>query len=183
MEKGKRLTDSNMRMYSMEFMDFYAGSPYIPMDKIGFDFNYNKFTKHGIELRLLDSFPEEYLESVVNLLILVCEYATRVMIPDINESNLWDVLAVKSLQWGSHLSIFPMVYNEVFSVFGMSSVTCLPFQYNKSPIQILQMIADDLYGRYKMGPVCTKLSPNMKPVNVVDYNSILKAKHKASILL
>ena len=60
-----KLNDFEYKNTSHYFNKLHKNSPYIPPTTIGYDFNYNKFIKHGIELRIFDSFPEEYLEDII----------------------------------------------------------------------------------------------------------------------
>ena len=190
MEKGKLLDTHDYRLEAggNYFTELHTDSPYIPPKTIGYDFNYNKFTKHGIEFRVLDYFPEEYLEPIVNLLLLVCQYSLYVDIPDPRSSgqpakNIWSHFCKKAVQKGSVATVKPDMYGNLFKIFGVnvSDLTWCPFRAigNSSVIKVTQVLADSLYKRYKSDTVCLKMSPFMKPIELVDYNTIIKKKYRA----
>ena len=172
MEKGKLLDTFNYNEQPY-FNELHADSPYIPPETTGYDFNYNKFTKHGIELRIFDYFPEKYLEALMNFLVLVCQYSVIKQIPDPRMDPLWNHLCMKAIKKGSVTKITPAVRSKLYSVFGLTNWWS-PFNY--SVIDISNSIAASLYKRYKDNSVCTKLSPNMKPVILIDYNTEIKTK-------
>ena len=172
MEKGK-LLDTFKYKEQPYFNELHADSPYIPPETTGYDFNYNKFTKHGIELRIFDYFPEKYLESLMNFLVLVCQYSVLNKIPDPRMDPLWNHLCMKAIKKGSVTKITPAVRRKLYSVFGLDNWWS-PF--NSNVIDISNLIASSLYKKYKRESVCLKLSPNMKPVILVDYNAEIKSK-------
>jgi hypothetical protein len=174
MEKGKLLDTFNYKSCKQPyFNELHKDTPYIPPEKTGYDFNYNKFTKHGIELRIFDYFPEKYLESLMNFLVLVCQYSVIKQIPDPRMDPLWNHLCMKAIKKGSVTKITPAVRSKLYSVFGLDNWWC-PF--NSSVIDISNSIAASLYKRYKDKSVCSKLSPNMNPVVLINYNAEIKTK-------
>ena len=48
------LNDHEYKNKPHYFNKLHENSPYQPPETIGYDFNYNKFAKHGIELRIFD---------------------------------------------------------------------------------------------------------------------------------
>jgi hypothetical protein len=187
MEKGKLLDTHDYKKSSGYFAKLHLNSPYNPPEKTGYDFNYNKYIKHGIELRVLDSFPEEHLESLINFLVLICNYSIRHDIPDPIHSELWNTVVIDCLQKGSSADIKPDFYNLLYGIFGISS--CWPFfnllfklESGKSPHKVLNRLSEDLYIYNRNGNVSKKLSPNMKPIQFVDYNAIMKNNFKDIII-
>jgi hypothetical protein len=182
MEKGKLLDTFDYNKSPGYFTKLHSNSPYNPPKKIGYDFNYNKFTKHGIELRILDYFPEEYLESVINLLVLICDYSTKQEIPDPRQHHLWNDVVLDCLRNGSNASMKPEFYNLLFSIFGIQ--TCWPWLNlffplkDKSVVSVMNTLSTDLYKYERNGDVSKKLSPNMKPICLVDYNRKIKMTFK-----
>jgi hypothetical protein len=54
---------------------YAAVSGYVRHEIIGCDFNWNKHPNHGIELRILDWFPEERLHILLRILILLMDHS------------------------------------------------------------------------------------------------------------
>jgi len=173
MEKGK-LLDTTPSAY-MRLV--HAKSHYNAPQITGYDFNYNKFTKHGIEFRALDAFPVQYLEPVMNFLVLVCDYSTKHTIPDPIHQTAWIEATVEVLRKGS-TAILEMPYcKAIRSVFGMN--TCTTFCTDVFscgevllPQPTLQNLSEHLWK--KRGDVTAKLAPGMTPPQFVDYNGDVK---------
>jgi hypothetical protein len=56
-----------------------SGGVYCPHTDIGFDVNFNKFKNHGVEIRFFDWFPEEYLQGVMDFLVLLGAHAVTLV--------------------------------------------------------------------------------------------------------
>ena len=181
MEKGKLLDTFDYKNAKMYFNDLHIDSPYIPPTTTGYDFNYNKFTKHGIELRIFDYFPESHLEHIMNLLVLVCQYSVDNDIHDPKDSDEWNDLVIQTIKCGSEALVKPELYLKIYKIFGMNSCHVWPFYYNQSLISVINMIANHLYVNFKNSPICKKMSPNMKYVELSDYNRVIK-KHQSEQL-
>jgi len=155
----------------------------------GYDFNYNKFKNHGIELRILDYFPEEYLKDIINFLILVCRHSldSGNTIPKIQNSALWNELAGNCIQYGSDAMVSNDMYLLFRDVFGMNeNVNCCfsLFRQNKErPIlKVIQKISDFLYEKYHDDErIVKKMSPSMKKIVWTDYNKIIREKYRNAI--
>jgi len=174
MEKGKLLDTYDYQSKKSYFNELSHDSPYILPERIGYDFNYNKFKKHGIELRIFDYFSERLLESVINLLLLVCDYSTRVEIPVPN--TLWKSVAIDAIKKGSSMIMRPEEYSAIYNVFQIHS--CFPYFFNKSPLSVLNHISDSLYYKYKDSEICKKMSPRMIRPTLVNYNMEVKDKFR-----
>ena len=189
MEKGKLLdtfTYDNIGNQVSYFLKIHQKSPYIPPKTIGYDFNYNKFTRHGIELRIFDYFPEQYLESVMNLIILVCQHSLLEPVPDPREDCLWNELAADAITKGSDMKMSDKMIrriSEIFDIGGLDRRYCLwPFSQSRKMKHVAKLLSSGLYTKYSKGPLSMKMSPNMKPIKIVDYNSIIKAEYKKLFL-
>jgi hypothetical protein len=192
MEKGKLLDtysydNSERKNYYTEMhCNSIITTPYIPPRTIGYDFNYNKFKKHGIELRIFDYFPEEHLEPIMNLIILVCQHSLHLLIPEPSDSEneAWTNLSMKAIKRGSSTKIVYDFYSQLYKVFGIQD-PC--FLYNKflrmkaSMLHVANILASELYKKYSTDTICKKMSPNMKPVILTDYNSLIKKEFKKLI--
>ena len=189
MEKGKLLdtfsyADTGKKNYYTEMhYNENISTPYIPPATIGYDFNYNKFKKHGIELRIFDYFPEEHLEPIMNLIILVCQHSLHSDIPEpTNEKNgEWANLSMKAVRKGSSTKIVYDFYSRLYKVFGIEDPCFLYNRFLKTRATMLHVankLAAGLYKKYSSDTVCKKMSPDMKPVILVDYNSLIKKEFK-----
>ena len=181
MIRGKLLDTFDYKETGTYFNDLHQNSPYIPPNKIGYDINFNKFKKHGIELRILDWFPEEYLQSVMNLIILVCQHSILAEIPDPRNDPDWNELAMNCIKKGTHATIKPRLYNKYYRVFGKQPRNWLPRIYDKHILQIIIKLADHLYKKYNDYPICKKMSPDMPPIKIITYNSIARFNHKNTL--
>jgi hypothetical protein len=179
MEKGKLLDSFDYNKQKTYFTDLHRNSPYNPPETCGYDFNYNKFTRHGIELRIFDYFPEKYLEDIINLLILVCEFSTTRVIPALSDN--WSTLALGAIKKGSNFRIPPKIYNEIYEKFGIHNCLFSLFGMPQTPVHVLNKISNSLYNTCKNSPLCKKMSPNMKPISIVDYNSKIKEMFKKDL--
>ena len=189
MEKGKLLdtfsyADTGKKNYYTEMhYNENISTPYIPPATIGYDFNYNKFKKHGIELRIFDYFPEEHLESIMNLIILVCQHSLHLTIPEpTDEKNKeWTNLCMKAVRRGSSTKIVYEFYSRLYELFGINDPCFLYNRFLKTKASMLHVantLAAGLYKKYSKDTICKKMSPDMKPVVLVDYNSLIKKEFK-----
>ena len=71
---------------------------------------------------------------------------------------------------GYTAQVTPALYLKLYEVFGLTTTTCWPFYFEKKPQLILERLAIYLYKIYKTGDLCAKMSPNMKPIAIVNYN-------------
>jgi hypothetical protein len=151
---------------------------------IGYDFNYNKFKNHGIELRILDYFPEDYLKDVINFLILVCRHSTNI-VPKTQHSTLWNNFANNCIINGSETIVSNEMYLLFREIFGMDNDCCLfncrRQNKNITIIKVITKISDFLYDKYHDDDMIVKMSPSMKRVIWVDYNKIIREKYLHSI--
>lgn len=196
MESGKKLDDCNPPDY---FQRLHNGNCYLPPCKIGFDINYNKFKNHGIELRIFDYFPEEYLCDVLNFILLLCEHSLYKKIDKPQNNTLWNDMAVQCIQSGSEATIsheFYTILADIFDIDMGGCCSCL-FDLTTSPqskvypiLKTVHKISRRLYKRYVENldhynnnplSIIKKMSPNMNPICLVDYNKIIKNKFEGFI--
>jgi hypothetical protein len=188
MEKGKLLDTysySDKKNYYTEMhYNKSITTPYIPPATIGYDFNYNKFKKHGIELRIFDYFPEEHLEPIMNLIILACQHSLHITIPEPSDTEEWTTLCMKAVRRGSATKIVYDFYSRLYTVFGIEDPCFLYNRFLKTKASMLHVantLAGGLYKKYSKGSICKKMSPEMKPVVLIDYNSLIKKEFKKLI--
>jgi hypothetical protein len=181
MIKGKMLNDFEYGIPGHYFNQLHYDSVYNPPEKIGYDFNYNKFQKHGIELRIFDYFPEKYLEDIMNFIILLCQFSIYNIIPNPQEENLWNDFVINCIKNGSNAMVSYGLYTRLLLLFDINFGCCMPMCQNTKPrkiIDVIQLISNHLYENYINFSLVQKMSPNMKPIKFVDYNSIVKNEFK-----
>jgi hypothetical protein len=180
MIKGKMLNDFEYKI-GHYFNQLHHNSIYNPPEKIGYDFNYNKFQKHGIELRIFDYFPEKYLEDIINFIILLCQFSIYSNIPNPQDDILWNQFVVDCIQKGSEAMVSVGLYNRLLLLFDINLGCCIPMCQNNKPKKILDVmtiISTYLYENYCDFSLVQKMSPEIKPIQFVDYNSIIKNEFK-----
>lgn len=197
MEPGKKLNDFDYKRDSAHYFNRLhdASSPYKPPATIGYDINYNKFKNHGIELRILDYFPEEYLTDVINFIILVCQHSvyknlSSEMKPQ--NSKLWNEFVISCIRQGSDAVVSNELYLCLREIFGMDADVgcCCPsffslFRKNKdrTVMKVITKISGFLYEKYKDDTIVCKMSPSMKKIVWVDYNKIIREKYASAITM
>ena len=182
MIKGKMLNDFEYNNHY--FNKLHQNSPYIPPEKIGYDINYNKFLKHGIELRIFDYFPEEYLEDIMNFIILICQYSIYSIIPDPKLDEDWNYFVIDILKNGSNFLVPSKLSDKINCIFKTKTFHLFPFlRYKKArPIlHFMNKISNKLYILYKDSTICKKMSPDMKRIKFIDYNNIIKYEFTKSL--
>jgi hypothetical protein len=83
-------------------------------DQHGYDFNFLKHTNHGIEWRIFDAFPEEYLENVCLLMLWIADFAliqeNEMILPVAQESKIWNDVTFDCIFKNGNLSMIPKEY-------------------------------------------------------------------------
>jgi hypothetical protein len=209
MESGKKLNDFQYKKAKAEaeaeaeavqkkhyFNELHSGKNdkvYDPPETIGYDFNYNKFKNHGIELRVLDYFPEEYLKDVINFIVLLCQHSLYSEISPPQDSPLWNEFAISCIKYGSESFVSHDLYCKIREICGMpEKKCCFCFDFNclknkrdnRTIMEVIVKISDFLYEKYKDDTsLVRKMSPNMKKIVWVDYNKIVKELYKNAFQL
>lgn len=182
MIKGKMLNDFNYLNNNHWYTKLHENSPYISPEKIGYDINYNKFTKHGIEIRIFDYFPEEYLEDIINLIILVCQYSFYNQIENPQDNELWKNFTIDCIKKGSDATVNYNLYCKLKYIFDINYINCWDMFFeskkDRTLISVLNELKNNLYDNYKDFSICKKMSPNMKKINFIDYNKKVKDEYK-----
>lgn len=182
MIKGKMLNDFNYLNNNHWYTKLHEKSVYNPPEKIGYDINYNKFIKHGIEIRIFDYFPENYLEDIINFIILVCQYSYYTQIENPLENELWKDFVIECIKKGSEAKVDYALYCKIKYIFDINYTYCwgplVESKKDRTVISVLNEIKNHLYKIYKEFSICKKMSPNMKQINFVDYNKEIKEEYK-----
>ena len=206
---GKKLDDYDYIRNSNYFIRLHketgmcketGGMCYFPPSKIGYDINYNKFKNHGIELRLFDYFPEEYLRDVLNFIILLCEHSLYRKIDVPQNNDAWNDMAIRCIKNGSDATIsndFYVLLKDMFDIRSKCYYCCPCFDYSYSKtkevypiLKTMNKISKYLYKKYVQNvdhynnnpvSIIKKMSPDMKLVELIDYNRIIRGQYEAFI--
>jgi hypothetical protein len=181
---------------------YHSESGYMPPEIIGYDINYNKYKNHGIEVRIFDYFPEEYLEDVINILLLVCDYSlekklgsnpSSLALPEKRQEhsssslalsenkiidplgNIWNETMCSCIKDGSNVILNDDYVKSLEHVFNLKII-------DKSVVSVLQNISDTLF-KNKKSEFITNISPNMKQPVIINYNNIANGIHKKLMLM
>jgi hypothetical protein len=141
-------------------------SPYELTNEIGYDINFNKFKNHGVEIRFLDWFPEQYLQALIDFFILLAQHSLTFDIIQINKSN-YSHLIKNCIQKGFTHLLSTDESNIILSDLQLPLITSMMTSFD-----LLNYINDILYERYVDGEIVRKMSPEMRKPELVNYNWI-----------
>ncbi len=156
----QRLSDPNM------WYNTFEDSPYILNNVIGYDINFNKFKNHGIELRFLDWFPEEYLTDLINFIVLLAQHTISIGYIQYNKND-YNSIIKQCLQKGF---TYIMTKDECNVILHDLKLTYV--ENDMSPFDLLTYILNILYDKYYNGEIVQLMSPNMSKPILVNYNHI-----------
>jgi len=111
---------------------------------------------------------------------LVCEHSRRSKIPDPRECLLWRDFSRLAIMKGSSAKVTPALYFKVNEVFGLATsiFSCWPFCRNTTILNTMNKLSGHLYTKYRFSDLCSKMSPAMKPIRLVDYNTTVKNAYR-----
>ena len=104
------------------YKKYHHSSGYQSSKKIGLDINFHKHHMHGIELRIFDYFPEEYLQQLFTFIVHLLDHSLEcVEVGDITKTKEWIDLTINCLRNGkntlllsSHLSLFNDLFGTTY---------------------------------------------------------------------
>jgi len=170
---GKKLNDEiqNTKLYGKHnswYNYVCQNSGYIYDKKIGYDINFNKHYNAGIEIRFLDSFPNKYLSDLINLFILLADHSlTYTNINSIDSFPSWDEMVILSLKYGYNALCPENFVQDLKEILHFDTLE----DKNYTIEQLLNIIASELYSKYKDDGKCVNLmSPNMKELKLYNIN-------------
>lgn len=148
-------------------------SPYFLNNMIGYDVNFNKFKNHGVEIRFFDWFPEEYVEDVMNLFILLAAHSLYHGDMPIHKPNYTDII-LSCVKNGFTTRLNMDEVDIILRDLRLEHLKSILFNKDHfiTPIILLQHIATELYEQYRSSDVVQKMSPHMSCPVLVDYNYI-----------
>lgn len=158
MRTGKLDYDSKHNSW---FIKFHKESGYEVPKLLGYDFNFNKYKNHGIEIRFFDYFPEKYLYDVINIIVLVCSISLENEICNPIELECWHDLMCNVMKYGTDTKIEKEYITNVTNNF---KITCDMKENN--PKYVLQEIINNTYNK-KKHPWINQISPNMIKPKVI----------------
>lgn len=139
-------------------------TPYQMNREIGADINFNKFKNHGIEIRFLDWFPEEYLAGLMNFFILLAQHSLilgTVFLDTLPYQNLIKNCVTKGCAY-----LLPIEESNLI----LRDLRLEPVDKEMSAFHLLMHISAVLYGKYHDGPIVQQMSPHMTNPVIVNYN-------------
>lgn len=165
MIRGKLLDTFDPRSNpNLWYNSYHKTSGYICPSTIGFDINFNKFTNHGIEIRFFDYFPEAYLQSVMNVIVLACELSIKKKkIPIATELECWNRQTINSVSMGSDGGIDVEYVKAISKAFGIKIK-------GNNLRELFQCIADELFLKYSDGKFAKRISPSMPRPIIINHN-------------
>ena len=134
--------------------------------EIGADINFNKFKNHGIEIRFLDWFPEEYLEGLMNFFVLLAQHSVSVG-SFTYDSRLYQDIIKQCVTKGFTYVLSVDECNLILQDLYLNKVTI-----TMTAFELLSHICDVLYLRYYNGHIVQQMSPNMPCPALTNYNWI-----------
>lgn len=116
MTKGKLLVTKfqDLDVTKLPFFwynQYYKECAYINPNIIGYDFNFNKFLNHGIEFRIFEYFPEEFLEEILKFMIYLFDHTYAVAsIKNPIYNKVWNNLVFQIIKNGNQ---YVLNYKEI----------------------------------------------------------------------
>ena len=148
-------------------------SPYITNQSIGFDINFNKFKNHGVEIRFLEWFPEEYLTDLMNFFVLLAQHSLTIGQVPFNKAH-YRTIILSCIRKGF---TYKMSDKECDIILSDLSLPVITYSYDGfTPHDLLQHISTLLYRRYADSELVRKMSPGMKRPILVNYNRMAYKK-------
>jgi alanine dehydrogenase len=144
----------------------FENSPYLVNDKLGYDINFNKFKNHGLEIRFLEWFPEQYVGDLMNFLVLLAQHSL-VKGKFILGRPAYASLLIKCVERGFRAMLTAAECNVVLRDLQLPLVL-----EPQRALELLRRISDQLYERYHDSPLVQQMSPGMTKPQLVSYNQM-----------
>jgi alanine dehydrogenase len=138
--------------------------PYQINNNIGADINFNKFKNHGIEMRFLDWFPEEYLADVMNFFVLLAQHSISLETISFDKMK-YQTIIKNCVSKGAIYLLSVEESNLILKDLQLEQVN-----HSMSSFQLLLYITDILYHKYHNSAIVNNMSPHMKKPQIVNYN-------------
>ena len=163
---GKQLLQTKPEDPNFWYNQLHKISPYVFNNNIGFDINFNKFKNHGVEIRFLDWFPEEYLKDLINVFVLLAQHSLELENTSFKKEN-YNNIVLNCVQSGFTSLLSIQDCNQLLTDLHLD-----PVDKQMSAYELLKEISDRLYEKYNDGSFVKLISPNMEKPHLVNYNSI-----------
>ncbi|AGF85569.1 hypothetical protein QJ854_gp213 [Moumouvirus goulette] len=170
MKTGKQLNDLKTLMYAYLYdkswyNKIYSVTDYKQVENIGYDINYAKHLNSGIELRILDYFPEECLENLINFIILLLDHSLENKINiSCYESDEWHEFTKNVLLYG-YTSKIPFKLLII-----LNRILKFPLINTSDVVTYINSLIDYLYSKYNNSNCSSLMSPNMKKPKLHNVN-------------
>ena len=141
-------------------------SSYQMNEHIGVDINFNKFKNHGIEIRFLDWFPEEYLEGLMNLFVLLAQHSV------ITGSFIFDAAKYQNITRSCVIKGFTYILSIEDCNIILHDIQLPEVSTPMTAFELLSYICNVLYVQYCDSPIVQQMAPQMSHPQLVNYNWI-----------
>ena len=173
------------------YKQYHNDSAYNSQKMIGFDINYHKHYNHGIELRIFDYFPEEYLTDVINILLLVCQKSLLKKIPSAIDDEIYQNQILNYIKSGYRGQSYSKYVKKLSTIFDIGSLDTGSLDTGTldtgtldtgtldtgtldtgtlDTVDLFQKVIDNLYHDLKNKPFLKQISPNMTQPIITNYN-------------
>lgn len=165
---------------------------YEMLSELGLDFNQEKMYQSGFEFRSLDEFPTEYLNDVLQSILLICEHSLN--LPDVqwgHDSVAWNNLVVKTLKMGYLAEINEAEKKEILDLLQLLNPSNSNYDALKYEFEAIVMldefffkILEVLHELYKDNNVCLDAMYGQKttsPPRWGNFNKFQIEKHLQKI--
>jgi hypothetical protein len=151
MKPGAILTKKKEEISHKDWYEsFYQKANYKPLDEYGMDINFNKHSRHGLEIRFLDAMILTQLEEVMQFLIHLADCSLENNIVNPTESKRWHDMAERCVHLGKGYQMSVSDQHELFIIFGIHHLSKEPLMVE----EVYHIIKHDLQMRYAQG-ICT----------------------------
>ena len=141
-------------------------SSYHMNEQIGADINFNKFKNHGVEMRFLDWFPEDYLEGLMNFFVLLAQHSVSIGSFHFQPADYQNI-TLSCVTKGFAYVLSPTECNVMLHDLKLQEIS-IPM----TAFELLSHICDILYLRYFDAPIVQQMAPYMPYPRLVNYNWI-----------
>jgi Alanine dehydrogenase/PNT, N-terminal domain len=142
------------------------GSSYQMNEQIGADINFNKFKNHGVEIRFLDWFPEEYLEELMNFFVLLAQHSVSI------GSCTFDRVRYQKITLSCVTKGFTHILSTEDCNLILQDLQLDDVSAHMTAFDLLSHICYVLYKKYSTAPIVQQMAPGMVCPQLVNYNWI-----------
>jgi hypothetical protein len=121
MEIGKILTINRDKLSDIDwYEEFHKKVNYKFLNELGLDLNFNKHFCHGLEFRIIDAIPINYINDILHTLVYLADFSLQ--IPELEnpkKSKMWHRIAENCVHNGKGYFMDVTDQNELYKIFGL----------------------------------------------------------------